>query len=146
MMGDDEVHLSATFSRLGIAGGGGEIELPIGSAGTPAAQPSAVADPVASPPSQRDDVAPVRGPRVAVPRRTDIAGMGETLAENQFVEREMERRDFQRRDGQWVDGVLLHGDPTDDADLEPFLRRQFQAQQGDARVAAWGPGRTLGHR
>ena len=31
----------------------------------------------------------------ARPRRTEIAGMGEFLAENQYVEREMKRRDFE---------------------------------------------------
>ena len=81
---------------------------------------------------------------VRVPRRTEIAGMSGILAENQYVEREMERRSFQRRDGQWVGGDLLPGDPSDGVDLESFLRRQFQAQEGAARATAWGPGRTLG--
>ena len=80
----------------------------------------------------------------AVPRRTEIGDMKDILAENQYVEREMERRNFQRRDGQWVGGVLLRGDPPDGDDLESFLRRQFQAQRDTARVTAWGPGRTLG--
>ena len=77
-------------------------------------------------------------------RRAAFAGMGDILAENLYVEREMQRRDFQRPHGQWVDGVLLEGDPVDDKDLEPFLRRQFRAQQEETRSAAWGAGRTLG--
>ena len=89
---------------------------------------------------------PVPQSRSVAPRRTSIATMGNVLAENKFVEREMKRRDFQMRDGQWVDGLLLPGDPTDDAQLETFLRRQFQAQQEEARVAAWGRGRALGRR
>ena len=79
-----------------------------------------------------------------VPRRTDIADMKGILAENQYVEREMERRGFQRPEGQWVDGTLLPDDPPNDADLEAFLRRQFQAQQDSTRASVWGPGRTLG--
>ena len=81
---------------------------------------------------------------VRVPRRTEIGDMRGIRAENQYVESEMERRDFQRPNGQWVGGVLLPGDPPDGVDLESFLRRQFQAQQESARVAAWGTGRTLG--
>ena len=79
-----------------------------------------------------------------VPRRTEIADMKGILAENQYVEREMERRGFQRPEGQWVDGRLLPDDPPNDADLEAFLRRQFQAQQDSTRASVWGPGRTLG--
>ena len=82
----------------------------------------------------------------AQPRRTKIAGMGECLAENQYVEREMKRRDFELVNGQWQDGVLLEGDPQSDADLEPFLRTQFRVQQEEARAAAWGAGRKLGRR
>ena len=70
--------------------------------------------------------------------------MGEILGENQYVAREMERRDFQLREGQWVDGVLLPGDPLDDAELESFLRGQFREQQAKARSSVWGPGRRLG--
>ena len=79
------------------------------------------------------------------PRRTGVAGMGEILGENQYVAREMERRDFQLREGQWVDGVLLPGDPVDDAELESFLRRQFREQQAGVRSSVWGPGRKLGN-
>ena len=89
---------------------------------------------------------PARQSRAVAPRRTSIATMGNVLAENKFVEHEMKRRDFQMRDGQWVDGLLLPGDPTDDAQLESFLRREFQAQQEEARVTAWGRGRALGRR
>ena len=82
----------------------------------------------------------------AQPRRTQIAGMTECLAENQYVEREMKRRDFELVNGQWQDGVLLEGDPQSDADLEPFLRTQFRVQQEEARATAWGAGRKLGRR
>ena len=70
--------------------------------------------------------------------------MGDIIAENQFVAREMERRDFQFRGGQWVGGLLLAGDPPDHSDLEAFLRDQFRAQQAQSHAAAMGPGRTLG--
>ena len=80
----------------------------------------------------------------AVPRRTEIGDMKDILAENQYVEREMERRNFQRRDGQWVGGVLLPEDPLDDAELESSLRSLFRTQQAEGRSRAWGPGRTLG--
>ena len=79
-----------------------------------------------------------------VPRRTEIADMKDILAENQYVEHEMERREFQRPEGQWVGGRLLPDDPPNDADLEAFLRRQFQAQQDSERARDWGPGRALG--
>ena len=82
----------------------------------------------------------------ARPRRTEIAGMGEILAENQYVEREMKRRDFELVNGEWQDGVRLEGDPEDDKKLESFLRSQFQTQQEEARTAAWGTGRTLGRQ
>ena len=80
------------------------------------------------------------------PRRTEIAGMGEILAENQYVEREVKRRDFELVNGEWQDGVRLEGDPEDDTKLEPFLRNQFRSQQEEARTAAWGTGRTLGRQ
>ena len=83
---------------------------------------------------------------VAVVRRSGVAGMEEILRENQHVAREMERRDFQLREGQWVGGVLLPGDPSDDADLESFLRSQFQSEESEARSRAWGPGRALGRK
>ena len=83
---------------------------------------------------------------VAVVRRSGVAGMEEILSENQHVAREMERRDFQLREGQWVGGVLLPGDPSDDADLESFLRSQFQSEESEARSRAWGPGRALGRK
>ena len=82
----------------------------------------------------------------AMPRRTGVAGMGEYLAENQYVEREMKRRDFELVNGEWQDGVRLEGDPEDDKKLESFLRSQFQTQQEEARTAAWGTGRTLGRQ
>ena len=82
----------------------------------------------------------------ARPRRTEIAGMGELLAENQYVEREMKRRDFQMVNAQWQGGVLFEGDPEDDAELELFLRNQFRTVQEEARRAAWGTGRTLGRQ
>ena len=72
--------------------------------------------------------------------------MGEILAENQYVEREMKRRDFELVNGEWQDGVRLEGDPEDDAELELFLRNQFQTQQEEVRAAAWGTGRTLGRQ
>ena len=80
----------------------------------------------------------------ARPRRTEIAGMGEILAENQYVEREMKRRNFQVVHGQWQGGVLFEGDPEDDAELELFLRNQYRTLQAEARSAAWGAGRILG--
>ena len=79
-----------------------------------------------------------------VRRRTGIADMTGILAENQYVEREMERRGFQRPKGQWENGTLLPDDPPNDADLEDFLRLQFQAQQDSTRASDWGSGRTLG--
>ena len=82
----------------------------------------------------------------ARPRRTEIVGMSEILAENQYVEREMKRRDFQLVNAQWQGGVLLEGDPEDDAELELFLRNQFRTVQEEARRAAWGTGRTLGRQ
>ena len=82
----------------------------------------------------------------AMPRRTEIAGMGELLAENQYVEREMKRRNFQVVNAQWQGGVLFEGDPEDDAELELFLRNQFRTVQEEARRAAWGTGRTLGRQ
>ena len=88
----------------------------------------------------------IRGSARALPRRTKIAGMGEYLAENQYVEREMKRRNFELVNGQWQDGVLLEGDPQNDAELESFLRTQFRSQQEEARAAAWGAGRKLGRR
>ena len=91
-------------------------------------------------------MAPVRGSRITVPRRTEIATMEDVLAENEYVEREMRRRDFHLQHGQWVDGVLLPGDPVDHVDLEAVLREQFRAQQAETRAAAWGPGYALGHR
>ena len=90
------------------------------------------------------DAATARRFGAVAPRRTGVVGMEEILSENQYVAREMERRDFQLREGQWVDGVLLPGDPLDDAELESFLRRQFREQQAAARSSVWGPGRKLG--
>ena len=80
----------------------------------------------------------------ARPRRTEIAGMGDYLAENKYVEREMKRRSFQVVRGQWQGGVLFEGDPEDDAELELFLRNQYRTLQAEARSAAWGAGRILG--
>ena len=91
------------------------------------------------------DAASARRFGAVAPRRTGVAGMGEILGENQYVAREMERRDFQLREGQWVGGVLLPGDPLDDAELESFLRSQFREQQAEARSSVWGPGRKLGN-
>ena len=73
-----------------------------------------------------------------------IADMKGILAENQYVESEMQERGFQRPEGQWVGGTSFPDDPPNDADLEAFLRRQFQAQQDSTRASDWGPGRTLG--
>ena len=72
--------------------------------------------------------------------------MGELLAENQYVEREMKRRSFQVVNGQWHGGVLLQGDPDDDAELELFLRIQFRTLQEEVRAGSWGAGRTLGRQ
>ena len=58
----------------------------------------------------------------------------------------MKRRDFQLVNAQWEGGVLLEGDPEDDAELELFLRNQFRTVQEEARRAAWGTGRTLGRQ
>ena len=91
------------------------------------------------------DAATARRFGAVAPRRTGVVGMEEILSENQYVAREMERRDFQLREGQWVDGVLLPGDPLDDAELESFLRGQFREQQAEARSSVWGPGRKLGN-
>ena len=72
--------------------------------------------------------------------------MGEYLAENQYVEREMKRRSFQVVNGQWQGGVRLQGDPDDDAELELFLRMQFRTLQEEVRAGSWGAGRTLGRQ
>jgi hypothetical protein len=82
----------------------------------------------------------------ARPRWRRISGMGEYLAENQYVEREMKRRSFQLVNGQSQGGVRLQGDPDDDAELEPFLRMQFRTLQEEVRAASWGAGRTLGRQ
>ena len=81
-----------------------------------------------------------RGSTRKLPRRTKIAGMGDFEAESKYVEREMEKRDFQLVRGVWQGGVRLEGDPEDDAQLELFLRKQYQTLQSDA----WGVGRRLG--
>ena len=82
----------------------------------------------------------------ARPRWRRISGMGEYLAENQYVEREMKRRSFQLVNGQWQGGVRLQGDPDDDAELELFLRMQFRTLQEEVRAGSWGAGRTLGRQ
>ena len=139
--------LSTVGDVLRSSLGSGDVDVCPGEVGgTTGATSSCTVDPLLSPPSRREDMRPARQSRVVAPRRTSIATMGNVLAENKFVEHEMKRRDFQMRDGQWVDGLLLPGDPTDDAQLELFLRRQFQAQQEEARVAALGRGRALGRR
>ena len=55
--------------------------------------------------------------------------MGELLAENQYVEREMKRREFQLVNAQWQGGVVLESDPQEDAELELCLRNQFRTLQ-----------------
>ena len=135
-----EFRKCARLRSVGSAGSQASVEV----GDTIGATSSHTVDPVLAPSSRREDMRRARQSRVVAPRRTQIATMGNVLAENKFVEREMKRRNFQMREGQWVGGLLLPGDPTDDAQLESFLRRQFQAPQEEARVAAWGQGRTLG--
>ena len=68
--------------------------------------------------------------------------MGDSLAENAYVEREMKKRRFQLVRGVWQGGVVHEGDPEDDAELELFLRNKYRTLQPDA----WGVGRTLGRQ
>ena len=71
-----------------------------------------------------------------------MAGMGDYLAENKYVEREMKKRGFDLVCGVWQGGVVHEGDLEDDAELELFLRNQYLTLQSDA----WGAGRTLGRQ
>ena len=134
------------FRKIARVRAQGSVGALLGSAGTAVVPPSADVNPVAPQRSGGHGMAPVRGSRIMVPRRTEIATMEDVLAENEYVEREMRRRDFHLQHGQWVDGVLLPGDPVDHVDLEAVLREQFRAQQAETRAAAWGPGYALGHR
>ena len=54
----------------------------------------------------------------------------------------MEKRGFHLVGSVWWGGVVLEGDPEDDAELELFLRNQYRTLQSDN----WGVGRTLGRQ
>ena len=159
MAGIDELALSAGFSRLGVSSAqqGGKSQ-PHASATAPDMQEEKISAPsepstgsalvggdLSVPASARSGAATSsRGVTRASQRRVAFADMSDILAENQHVDCEMKRRSFQSLHGQWVGGVLLEGDPQDDAELEGFLRNQFRAQQAGSSASAWGSGRTLG--
>ena len=86
------------------------------------------------------------GAAAADTQRKRFGDLGETRAENEYVDEEMRSRGAVQQGGQWVGGQVRPGEPADVNLQEEYLREQFRRQRAEEKAKAsrsWGHGHRL---